>query len=133
MLPVMSALALSACGIMSRQLPSAFSVKGTPVQLLKEGEGVGGVIAVRRVNELEYYSFGAAGLAKKVGLTIPKLRAVIDCLKLQDNEDFFKNIQIGRSSHQRYSARAISAIKEYLMNKSIDEIWEEQKNRKAGK
>ena len=34
--------------------------EGIPVHLLKEGEGSGAVVAVRRVNELDYYSLGAA-------------------------------------------------------------------------
>ncbi|MDE2821991.1 MAG: hypothetical protein OXK79_00615, partial [Chloroflexota bacterium] len=50
---------------------------GTPVQILKEGEGTGGVLAVRTVNELGFYSLGASQLADKVGLTPPKSRALV--------------------------------------------------------
>lgn len=103
--------------------------EGTPVRLLKEGEGVGGVLAIRRVNELDYYSLGAVDLAKKVKLTLPKLRAVIDHLRLCDNEDFFKEIKVGGSLHRRYSAKSISAINECLKNESIDKIWNERKKK----
>ena len=47
--------------------------EGTPVQLLKEGESAGAAVAIRRVNELDFYSLGAAQLAKKVGLTPPQV------------------------------------------------------------
>ncbi len=86
--------------------------EGTPVQLLKEGEGTGAVVAVRRVNELDFYSLGAAPLAKKVGLTIPKSRAVVDHLNLRDDPECFKKIAIGGITHPRYSPKAIKRITE---------------------
>ena len=67
--------------------------EGTPVKLLKKGEGGGGVITIKRVNELDYYSLGARNLAPKVGLTVPKLLAIIDHLKLRSDDDFFKEIK----------------------------------------
>ena len=104
---------------------------GTPVRLLKEGEGTGAVVAVRRVNELDFYSLGAADLAKKLGLTQPKARAVVDYLSLREDETYFKEIKIGNTRHQRYSAQAIGAIKNCLKEISIDEIWEIEKAKKG--
>ena len=97
--------------------------EGTPVQLLKEGEGAGAVLAVRRVNELDFYSLGAANLAEKVGLTQPKSRAVVDHLGLREDEYFFKLIKIGSVTHPRYSHHAIKKIKDTLDAEPIDEIW----------
>lgn len=97
--------------------------EGIPVRLLKEGEGSGAVVAVRRVNELDFYNLGATQLAKKVGLTVPKCRAVVDHLNLRDDPDCFKEIKIGRSTHPRYSQNAIKKIKDALAVESIDEIW----------
>ncbi len=97
--------------------------EGTPVQLLKEGEGAGAVVAVRRVNELDFYSLGAAPLAKKVGLTIPKSRSVVDHLSLRDDPECFKEIAIGGITHARYSPKAIKRIEQALKEESIDDIW----------
>ena len=97
--------------------------EGTPVQLLKEGEGSGAVLAVRRVNELDFYSLGAAQLAKKVGLTAPKSRAVVDHLGLREDVDCFKEIKIGGVTHARYSPQAIPKMKDALAAESIDDIW----------
>ena len=97
--------------------------EGTPVQLLKEGEGTGAVVAVRRVNELDYYSLGAAQLAKKVGLTQPKSRAAVDHLGLREDAGCFKEIKIGGVTHARYSPQAIQKMKDALAAKSIDDIW----------
>ena len=97
--------------------------EGVPVQLLKEGEGAGAVLAVRRVNELDFYSLGAAQLADKTGLTQPKSRAVVDYLGLRDDANCFKEITIGRVTHARYSPQAIKKIKEVLVVECIDDIW----------
>lgn len=97
--------------------------EGTPVKLLKEGEGAGAVVAVRRVNELDYYSLGAVQLAKKVDLTPPKARAVIDHIGIREDDECFKEIRIGKTRHFRYSPKAIQKIKETLTAESVDEIW----------
>lgn len=97
--------------------------EGTPVQLLKEGQGSGAVLAVRRVNELDFYSLGAAQLAEKVGLSQPKSRAVVDHLGLREDADCFKEIKIGGVTHARYSPQAIQKMKDALAAESIDNIW----------
>ena len=97
--------------------------EGTPVQLLSEDAGTGAVVAVRRVNELDFYSLSATQLAQKVGLTPPKSRAVVDYLGLRDDSDCFKEIRIGRMTHARYSPQAIDKIRQVLHTHSIDDIW----------
>ena len=97
--------------------------EGIPVRLLKEGEGAGAVVAVRRVNELGFYSLGAAQLASKVGLTPPKSRAVVDHLGLREDAEYFKEIKIGRAAYARYSPKAIKKMKTALGAESIDDIW----------
>ena len=97
--------------------------EGTPVRLLKEGEGSGAVLAVRRVNELDFYSLGAAQVAERVGLTQPKSRAVVDHLGLREDADYFKEIKIGSVAHARYSPKAVQTIKNALTAESIDDIW----------
>ena len=97
--------------------------EGTPVHLLKEGEGAGAVVAVRRVNELDFYSLSATQLAKKVGLTPPKSRAVVDHLSIREDDDCFKEIKIGSMTHARYSPQAIKKMKAALETESIDSIW----------
>ena len=103
--------------------------KGTPVQLLKPGEEqAGAVVAVRRVNELDFYSLGAKELAKKVSLTPPKCRAIVDHLGIRGDADCFKEIKIGSVSYSRYSPKAIRRIREGLETESIDGIWVNYKN-----
>ena len=107
---------------------------GTPVRLIKEGEGTGTVVAVRRVTELDYYNLSPTQLAEKVGLTPPKSRAVVDHLNLRENDQYFKEFRIGTIRHPRYSSRAIEKVISALEVESIDEIWAsyKQKKRKLG-
>ncbi len=104
--------------------------EGTPVQLLKEGEGAGAVVAVRRVDELGYYSLGAQNLAAKVGLTPPKSRAVVDFLKLREDPDCFKEFKIGGVNHARYSPEAIKRMQVALEEHSVEDIWAAHKAKK---
>ena len=97
--------------------------EGLPVTLLKEGEGSGAAVALKRVNELDYYSLGARDLADNVGLTQPKSRVLVNHLKLRDDPDYFKEFKIGGVAHARYSQKAIKAMKDALTSISIDEVW----------
>ena len=104
--------------------------QGTPVQLLREGEGSGAVVAVRRVNELDFYNLGAVELAKKVGLTPPKCRAVVDHLDLRKDADCYREIRIGKVKYNRYSQKAIRRIGDALKAETVDEIWVNYKAKK---
>ncbi len=97
--------------------------EGTPVHLLKEGEGTGAVVAVRRVNELDFYSLSPTQFAEKVSLTRPKSRAVVDQLGLRRDAKCFKEFKMGGVTHARYSPNAIEKIRNALKTESIDGIW----------
>ncbi len=97
--------------------------EGIPIQLVKEGTPGASVVAVKRVDELGFYSLGAKQLAEKVGLTIPKAVAVVDHLGLRDRSNCYKEIKIGKSVFKRYSQKAIDAIRNALKEESAENIW----------
>ncbi|QIE55224.1 hypothetical protein G5B40_07015 [Pikeienuella piscinae] len=97
--------------------------EGTPVRLLKEGEGAGAVVAVRRVDEQGYYCLGPKQLARKVGLTPPKSRALVDHLGLREDPDCFKEFRFGGVKLARYSRNAVAKMHDALQAESIDAIW----------
>lgn len=103
--------------------------EGVPVQVVPEGTPGAHVVALKRVNELDYYNLGRDQLANKVGLTGTKTTAVIHHLNLKSNPECFKRITIGNMSHDRYSQKAIIDIKNELDKNSINEIWKNYKNR----
>ncbi len=103
--------------------------EGVPVQIVPEGTPDASVVAIRRVNELDFYSMGLQQLAPKVKLTGPKTLAVIWKLKLQDDEKCFKEIRIGKQRHKRYSQNALQKILEKLPGLNMEDVWESYKSR----
>lgn len=99
--------------------------EGMPVVLVHEGTPEATVVAVKRVDDLGYYSLGHKQLAKTVGLTEPKTTAAVSVLGIRHNPDCYKLIVIGKSSFGRYSQEATQQIKDLLTKKSESEIWRE--------
>lgn len=97
--------------------------EGIPIQVVPEGTPGASVVALKRVNELDFYSLGAKQLGEKVGLTTPKVVAVVDYLGLRKDREFYKEFKIGSQTHKRYSPKAIDRIKMALEKESIDDIW----------
>ena len=106
--------------------------EGMPVQLLKEGEGAGAVVALRRVDELGYYNLGATQLAEIVGLTPLKCRAVIDHLGLREDVECFKEFRIGKSTYGRYAPAAMRKINAALEAEPIEQIWARDRAKRRG-
>lgn len=102
---------------------------GLAVYIVPEGTPGASAIALKRVNELDYYNLSHTQLAKNVNLNNPKLTALVWLLKLKEDEKCFKEIQIGGSKFCRYSQNAIHRIKEELSKTEINEVWEKYKLR----
>jgi hypothetical protein len=104
--------------------------EGVPIQLVAEGTPGASVVGVKRVNELDFYNLGARELAEHVGLTTPKLVAVVDHLGIRKDEKCYKEFRIGGSVFKRYSQNAIEVVTQALQATSADAIWFQ---RKAGR
>jgi len=97
--------------------------EGIPIQLVQEGTPGAAVVAVKRVNELDFYSLGAKQLAEKVGLNQPRTLAVVDHLGIRQKPDCYKEFKLGTQTHKRYSPNAVNLIKESRPTLDIDGIW----------
>jgi hypothetical protein len=98
---------------------------GIPVQLVPEGSTSAHVVAIRRVNELDFYNLGRDDLATATGLTGPKTSAVIEFLKLKDDPDCHKVIKVGKTKWSRYSQKAILSLKKALKDDPdiLEKAW----------
>lgn len=101
--------------------------QGEPVRLVPEGTPGATTVAVRRVDELGFYSLGLAQVAEKLKLSAPRALALIQHLDLQSDPECFKEIRIGKSAHKRYSQNAIVKLKEALVTTDMDTVWERHK------
>ena len=97
--------------------------EGSPIHLVPEGTPGALVVAEKRVNELGFYSLGAKQLAEKVGLTIPKVVAVVDHLGLRHDEEYYKQFQFGKTLHKQYSQKAVEKIRNTLKEERMEDIW----------
>jgi hypothetical protein len=97
--------------------------KGEPVHVVPEGTPGATVVAVKRVNELSYYSLGLKNLAEKLSLTQPKTFALVKYTKIQDSDQYYKEIKVGKSLFKRYSPKALHKLKKSLKIVDMDEVW----------
>ena len=100
--------------------------EGRPLQIVPEGTPGAFTVAVKRVNELDFYNLGAQDLAEKLGVTRPKTLAMVDYLQMRHDPDCYKEFRIGSVRHKRYSQKAIGRLKEALESESIDDIWKKR-------
>lgn len=107
--------------------------EGEAVHLVPEGTPGATVLAVKRVNELDYYSLGAKRLSEKIGLSVYSVLAVVWYLKLQESDEYFKVIKIGSQKHKRYSRKAYEKILDTLEIIEIKKIIEKYKKDKIMK
>lgn len=107
--------------------------EGIPITTVPEGTPGAAVVTVKRVNELSYYSMGRNQLAGNLGISGPRTTALLRHLRLQEDEDCFKSIVIGRSKFDRYSQRAMDRCREALQQVDMTRVWEEHgpKRRRA--
>lgn len=95
--------------------------EGIPFTPVPEGTLGAAVVAIKRVNELDYYNLNLTALAEKTKITTNKLGAVIKELKIQENKDAFKEIKI---NSQTYSPLALDILKKEVPNLYIEQIWQ---------
>jgi hypothetical protein len=106
--------------------------EGIPIQLVPEGTPGATVVAVKRVDELGYYSLGAVDLASKCGVKLSDVVVAVEYLGLRSDLECYKEIRIGRSIFKRYAAEAIARIKTCLADKEVGAMRAELKKRHAG-
>ncbi len=105
--------------------------EGIPIQLVAEGTPGASVVAVKRVNELDFYNLGAKQVAEKLNTSMPRAIAVVDHLKLRNKPDCYKEFKIGSLLHKRYSQKALDEITMALKKDNIDDIWASRAGKKA--
>lgn len=105
--------------------------EGIPIQLVAEGTPGASVVAVKRVNELDFYNLGAKQVAEKLNTSMPKAIAVVDHLKLRSKPDCYKEFKIGSLLHKRYSQKALDEITMALKKENIDDIWASRNGKMA--
>jgi hypothetical protein len=106
-----------------------------PFEGQRPGTGSGAsVVAIKRVDELGFYNLGRDQVAEHLKFSGNKTTAAIWRFEIQKNPECFKEVIFGKQSFKRYSQRAIEKIREGLVTKPIEVVWDEyKKERLKGK
>lgn len=100
--------------------------EGIPVQVVPEGTP-GATVALKTVDRSGFYNIPLKKLAKKVGLTPPKLTALIKHMNLKEDSQCYEEFTFGKTKHSQYSGIAVQKIKEELKKVDMDEVWINQR------
>ena len=101
--------------------------QGEAVRLVDEKNSEATVVAVRKINELEYYCYGLRDVARKLARTEPKLLVLIEELGLQSNSDMFKVLTVGSLRSKRYSVKAVDRLRAALQTMDLEALWRSRK------
>lgn len=105
--------------------------EGIPINVVPEGTPGATVVGIRKINLLDFYNISSTQLAQKLGITEPKLRAIIKLNNIQESEDYYKEIRIGKTAFKRYSQKAFEKVSEIMKAKgfSMTKSWREAKTK----
>ena len=97
--------------------------QGEAVQLVDEGDPNATVVAVKKINELDFYNLGAKDMATKLGITQHKMLWLMAREKLAAHPDHHKIIKVGATEHKRYSGLCLKRLRELLADEAIHEAY----------
>lgn len=97
------------------------------IQLVKDDPNAA-VVAVKRVNELDYYNLGLKQLVSNIQnsfpfVTGPKLLKLIHHLNIPNNPDLYKEIRINSQCHKRYSKKAQDLLINKIPELDLENNW----------
>ena len=129
---------VAAVQITSEQTGTAFSLKitkreGIPVHLVSEGTPGATIVAIKRVNDLDFYNLSSTQLAIKFGLTGPKVLAIVEHFQMKNDQKYFKSFKIGKTIFNRYSQEVFIKIQKDLPTLNMEQVWENYKQKVYGK
>lgn len=101
--------------------------QGEAVTIVPEGTPGATVIAVRKVNELDFYNLGLRDLSKRLRVNETKLLWLIQREGIQRNPEFYKLIKIGRTVHKRYSGKCLEELSGKLAQIDLQGLWASRK------
>lgn len=100
--------------------------QGAPVRFVS-GDDPEEAGAIREIDLQKKFHITATDLAKKLGLTNPKTKALRNHLNLDSDKQCMHIFEFGKQKIPRFSDNALRMMKEFLKDNNIDEIWQAQK------
>ena len=103
--------------------------EGIPFERVPKGTPDAGLITIKHVNDLDFYSMNLTKLREKLGLNQPQALALVWYFKIRDNKDYYKEFKFGATVKKRYSPKALDKLKKELGHINFEDVYEQYKNR----
>jgi hypothetical protein len=88
-------------------------------------------LAFRYIKPEDKYPYLANELASKLGITTPKLVALVQLFQMRGNDDFHMSMKVSKSSFvSRYSEKAREVMSNAIQREGMDQLWTDWKSRK---
>jgi hypothetical protein len=101
--------------------------EGPAVRRARPGEEA---LPYREVNPFDRWPFKPTEVAERAGLSTWKAWALIEHLRLKDDEKFFKKVSIGGGQViERYSQAAIDQLRDSANEVDMDAVWKTYRTR----
>src|SRR5699024_5510315 len=94
-----------------------------PAVRYASGDDPEGAAAIREVDLQKKYHWSPTALAKKLGLSVPKAKAVRDYLGIDDDPANVMVFQFGKSKHHRYSDNALRRLQDAITPQLVEDAW----------
>ena len=130
-LPNVATLALDASGSGQTFAVKITKAKAAPgVRFAETEDEAESAAIIREVDLSSRYPFTITQLAKHVGISLPRMIAVVWKLDLKGDPTLFHEFRYGKASYSRqYSHKALERLREAMINADLDAIWEEHRSR----
>jgi hypothetical protein len=100
---------------------------GAPVQIVKAGEDTNIIVGKQVVNILDFYNLTPTKFKDRLGVSMNRFTAYSRYLKLEENNEHFYLLKVGKQEHKRFSQKALSFARDQLgkmSDQEKDEIYE---------
>jgi len=97
-----------------------------PVRVTHEHDQVPeGFVVAKEINVFDKFTMGLLDLARHLGITPPKTKELGRKYRIEDDDQSFRVIRIGRQVYRRYSKRALDLLCPHVGE--AEQVWQETK------
>jgi hypothetical protein len=88
-------------------------------------------IAFRYIKAEDKYPYLANELATKLGITTPKVVALVQIFQVRGKDEFHMSMKVSKSSFvSRYSEKAREVMSNAIQREGMDQLWADWKSKK---
>jgi hypothetical protein len=103
------------------------------VRIAKPGEEVVGTLFKLEVNIWDKFNLSVTDLANKLSMTTPRTLALVYELRIQEDEESYRELRKGKVVHKGYSKKALDMLRKAVSEGAAEQAWGNYRSRLAGR